>query len=128
MRKYLKYFPGLLVISLFVSLAAFLLQTPLDYKTTLSEALLPGFAFTISTAAALAVFFRGQTRENKTRAMYTLAAISLKFLAELFIALIWFLAAKKTSAECILLFFVLYLSFSLYSIGVMLNTLKNRHL
>lgn len=47
---------------------------------------------------------------------------------ELVLALVWFFIIKKTTAASLLLFFVLYLAFSLFSIFRMLNTLKNKSL
>jgi hypothetical protein len=85
-------------------------------------------AFYTTAVITLFIFFRGQSKDNKSQTFYTLFAISLKFLIELIIALIWFLIAKKTSISFILLFFVLYLTFTIFSIFVILNTLKNKSL
>jgi hypothetical protein len=40
----------------------------------------------------------------------------------------WFFIAKKTGLPSVILFFVLYLAFTLFLILVMLRTLKNRSL
>lgn len=74
------------------------------------------------------IFFRGQARETGRQAMHTITSVSVKFLIELFIALAWFAIAKKTSTECIILFLLLYLTFSMYFIWIVINTLKNRPL
>jgi hypothetical protein len=60
--------------------------------------------------------------------MHLFVAIVLKMPLEMVLALIWFFVAKKTCTYSLLLFFVLYLAFSLYSILFMLNTLKNKPL
>jgi hypothetical protein len=44
------------------------------------------------------------------------------------LAFIWFIVAKKTSLPSVLIFFVLYLTLTLYSIWVILKTLKNKSL
>jgi len=44
------------------------------------------------------------------------------------LALIWFFVAKKTYPSSVLLFFVLYLALSLYSVYFILKTLKSRSL
>jgi hypothetical protein len=47
-------------------------------------------------------------------------------LLEMLFALLWFIAAKKTSGKLVLLFFVLYLAFTLFSVFIILNTLKTK--
>jgi hypothetical protein len=42
------------------------------------------------------------------------------------LALIWFIVAKKTSLISVVLFFVLYLALSLFSVWVILKTLKHK--
>jgi hypothetical protein len=49
-------------------------------------------------------------------------------LLEMILALVWFFVLKKTDTSDLLLFFVLYLAFSLYSIICMLKTLKSKSL
>jgi hypothetical protein len=84
--------------------------------------------FAIVTAVFLIIFFRGQSKEPESQTMHTLLSISVKFILELVIALIWFFIAKKTLLTSIIIFFVLYLSFTLFSIFVILKTLKNKSL
>jgi hypothetical protein len=77
---------------------------------------------------SLIIFLKGQKKEARSQPFYTLISITLKFLLELLIALFWFLIAKKTSISFLLMFFVLYLTFTLFSIFVILNTLKKKSL
>ena len=92
------------------------------------ESALLSAAFAINSILTVLIFLKGRTRDGKDGAMYTLVAISLKFLVEMMIALMWFVAAKKTGMPYILLFFVLYLTFSLCSIIILLNILKKKSL
>jgi hypothetical protein len=55
-------------------------------------------------------------------------AISLKFLLEMILALVWFIVAKKTALPSVLIFFVLYLALTLFTVLIILKTLKNRAL
>jgi hypothetical protein len=55
-------------------------------------------------------------------------AIVVKMLLEMVLALVWFYVLKKTGPSTLILFFVLYLTFSLYSIIFMLKTLKSKSL
>jgi hypothetical protein len=94
----------------------------------LGDLILLTLSFYATAVICLSVFLKGQVAEIKSQPFYTLVSITLKFLIELIIALIWFLIAKKTSLPFVLLFFVLYLTFTIFSIFVILNTLKNKSL
>lgn len=128
MKTNLKYLSSLLIIFLLLLCTGVLI----DLKLNLDFNELDLFNLTISFALAsmigLLVYFRGFAKEPGEKAMHTFTAISIKFITELFIALIWFAVAKKTTTSCILLFFVLYLAFTLYFIRVIINTLKNKSL
>jgi hypothetical protein len=128
MKGNLKYFFFLIILCLGLIYAGIILRAIflLEYATgglvTLS------LSFALIAAISLIIFLRGAGREEKEELMHSFVAISLKFLLELFLALIWFLIAKKTSATYVILFFVLYLSFSIFLIGVMLKILKKKSL
>jgi len=85
-------------------------------------------AFSAISIITISIFFKGQTKEPDSQTFHTLVALSLKFLLELIFALLWFIVAKKTSLESVLIFFVLYLALSLFSIMVIVKALKNKAL
>ncbi len=85
-------------------------------------------AFCIVNITFIAIFYIGQKKHSHIQTSYTLAGITAKFLIELFIALAWFLIGKKTSIPSVILFFILYLSFTLFSISMILKTLRNKSL
>jgi len=128
MKHNLKYFALLLILFLAVNIAGILLQLKYELSYTFADLFYLSLAFTGLTAIIMFIFFRGTTRDIKEQVMHTFVAISVKFLAELFLALILFVIAKKTGFTYVLLFFVLYLSFSLFSVGVILKTLKKKTL
>jgi succinate-acetate transporter protein len=74
------------------------------------------------------IFNRGQTKEPDSQTIHTLLAIGLKLLLEMIFALIWFVLVKKNSIEYVIVFFVLYLAFTLFSIFYILKRLKIKHL
>ncbi|MGQ9620515.1 MAG: hypothetical protein ACUVTX_05960, partial [Bacteroidales bacterium] len=84
------------------------------------------FLFFITSSIFLFIFFRGQNRKLNEETIYTFISVSLKFILELFVAFIWFALMKKTGLVDILLFFVLYLAFSMISILIVLKSLKNK--
>lgn len=84
--------------------------------------------FALITYIVLLVYIKGNSRDPQGRTMHILVALGIKILAELVLALIWFFAFKKNSLSSLIIFFVLYLAFSLFSTFFMLNTLKNKSL
>lgn len=84
--------------------------------------------FSIIALITLVIFLRGQTKEPDSQTLHSMVSVSLKFLLELVLALVWFIVAKKTSLPSVLVFFVLYLTFTFFSILVILKTLKNKSL
>jgi hypothetical protein len=84
--------------------------------------------FSIITLILLVIFFRGQTKEPESQTLHSLVSVVLKFLLELVLAFFWFLVAKKTSLQSVLIFLVIYLTVTFFSITVILKTLKNKSL
>jgi hypothetical protein len=76
----------------------------------------------------LLIFLKGQAKQADSQILYSLVAISLKFLLEIIFALLWFIVAKKTALPSVLMFFVLYLAHTLFTIWVIIRTLKNKGL
>jgi hypothetical protein len=123
-----KYLISLLLIDLLVFVVGFFLIALTDINLQFSEIAVLTLLYSAIVLISLYVFDLGLKKEPSGQTMHLLAAITIKILLEMVLALFWFFVAKKTSASSLLLFFVLYLSFSLYSIFLMLNTLKNRTL
>jgi hypothetical protein len=123
-----KYFIGLLLLDLLLLLAGYLLVATTDVALHFSEISILTLCFSVIILLSLCIFSRGLKKEPENRTMHLLVAVTLKMLLEMVLALIWFFVAKKTFTSSLLLFFVLYLAFSLYSIILMLNTLKHKPL
>jgi len=115
-----------LVLNLLLVLAAYLLVSTIRLNLFLADILTLSPIFSIIIFITLVIFFKGQTKEPDSQTLYSLVAVGLKFLLEIVLALIWFFLAKKTYLSSLLLFFVLYLTFSLFSLLAILKTLKNR--
>ena len=128
LNSFLKSFRIIISALLFILVSGYIL-----YYSGMSE-IKPGeltflaLAFSFVSSITVLIFLRGRAKEEKEGAMHTLSAITLKFLLEMIIAGIWFIPAKKTGTNYILLFFVLYLTFSLCSIIIILNILKKKSL
>ena len=128
MKSNLKYLLTLLILFFLLFLTGLMIDSGLNLGLGTLALFNLTVSFALVSVISLIVYFRGLSKSHGERAMHTLTAVSIKFLMELFIALIWFLIAKKTTPSCVLLFFVLYLSFTLYFIWVVINTLKNKSL
>jgi hypothetical protein len=125
LKKTIQYSLFLLILSLIIFGIGLILVSFYNAEILMSDLAWLTFSFYITVMISLFIFLK---KDSRNQAFYTFVSVSLKFLIELIIALIWFLIAKKTSISFILLFFVLYLTFTLFSIFVILNTLKNKTL
>jgi hypothetical protein len=105
---------------IFISISA----APFDMNSLLI--LLAGF--TLISVITVMIFLRGRSKDPQSQTMHTLVAMSLKFLLDLIAALLWFVVAKKISTSFLLMFFVLYLTFTLFSVIFILKTLRNKPL
>lgn len=119
------YLTALSVIILFAGY--FLLQNP-DPNIPLADLVILTVVFLLISITSIVIFQRGQSREPQSQTLHTLVSMSVKLLLEMVLALLWFFVAKKTSSGSVFMFFILYLSFSLFSVLIILKTLKNKSL
>jgi len=123
-----KYLTGLLLIDLILMGAGYLFGRLVPGFIHFSDLLLLVLCFTAINILSVIIFSRGIKRDPESQTMHLMVAISIKLPLEMVLALIWFFVAKKTYSSSVLLFFVLYLALSLYSISCMLKTLKHNSL
>lgn len=128
MKPIRNYFLILLFLNILFLGAGNFLILYYNLKLVLIDIGILGSAFSVITLITIVIFLKGQTKEPDSQTLYSLVSVSLKFLMELLLALVWFFVAKKTSITSVLLFFVIYLTLTLFSIWVILNTLKNKSL
>jgi hypothetical protein len=105
--------------------AGYLLRVYTGLHFDFSDLAALSLLFTLVSLVTIIIFMRGQTRAPESQTMHSLVAFSLKFLIELVIAFIWFFIAKKTGMQNVVLFFVLYLAFTMFSVLIILKTLKH---
>ena len=123
-----RYILFLILLNSLLFVTGYLLRSILCLTISLSEIITLSTPFSIISIITLVIFFRGQTREPDSQTLHTLVSISLKFLLDMIMALVWFIVAKKTSLTSVFIFFVIYLTLTLFSIFVILKTLNNRPL
>ena len=106
----------------------YLLVSIVKLNLLFSDIVIVSSSFSVIAFNTILIFLKGQTKEPDGQTLYVLVAVSLKFLLEIVFALLWFIVAKKTSLPSVLMFFVLYLALTLFTIWIILKTLKNRAL
>ncbi len=85
-------------------------------------------SFSVISAVTLTIFFRGRAREPDSHTMHTLVAVSLKFLLDMVLALIWFFISKKSTHTSVFIFFVIYLTLTIFTFFIILKMLRHRSL
>jgi len=123
-----KYSLILLGINILIGVGGNLFMTYIQTTVSLTSILLLTLFFSLIAVITIIIFLRGQSKDPESQTLHSFVAIGLKFLLEIFLAFVWFIVAKKTSVASVLIFFVLYLTLSLFSISIILKTLKNRSL
>ena len=94
----------------------------------LSDLLILSSVFTIIIIVCIVIFIKGQSKAPQSSFWYTFISIGVKLLLEMILAVLWFAVAKKNGIEVFLMFFVLYLPFTLFLILTILKTLNKRTL
>ena len=93
----------------------------------LDKAVLLLSAFALVSLTALVIFFLGSVKNPERSVFMTLIALGVKMLLSFVLAMLWFLVFKNRETDSVLLFFILYLGFTLFLVFTLLNTLKKSH-
>ena len=122
---------GLLKAALFTLIIAFLSTGFLFLfpgKPDLKALLFLLVSFYVFISLSLVILNIGLGKPGDVQHFFSLAAIGLKFFLSAILALVYIMVLKKTGLEYILLYFILYLAFTIYLVRVMLKTLKIKSL
>jgi len=128
MRQIYKYVLWLIVINIFLAASGFLIISLSSLNLLLKDIIILSSLFSVISVITLTIFIRGNTREPDSQAMHTLVSVSLKFLLDMILALVWFYISKKNSLTYVFIFFVIYLTLTLFTLFVILKILKARSL
>ena len=128
MKQYFRYILFISLLNILVLGASVVLSSIGILDVKLADIILLSVLFSIVTIITLGIFFRGQTKKADSQTIHTMVAITIKFLLELILALIWFFIVKNLTFHSVLIFFVLYLALTLFSISIILKTLRDNFL
>lgn len=123
-----KFLTGILLIGLTVIVSAYLAGKFTALNINLTDLVILTLCFIVISLVMILIFIKGLSKEPESQSIYSLAAIGVKIILEMSLALVWLIIAKKTGVISVILFFVLYLAISLYSIFFVLKTLKKKSL
>jgi hypothetical protein len=91
-----------------------------------TDAVVLTVCFTVAALISLLIFFNGNSSDARKSVLMTLVAVSVKFLLSLIIALLFFVIFKNRETGSVILFFILYLAFTVFIILTFLNILKKK--
>jgi hypothetical protein len=123
-----KFILILIAINILSAVTGYLINRLTGIGLPLPDIYILSASFSLICTITMVIFLRGQTREPDSQTLHTLAAVSLKLLLDMILALIWFFVSKKSSLTSVFIFFVIYLTLTLFSVFVILKILKNRSL
>lgn len=128
MKRPARLFIHLLFYSLLVLALSLAAVNILDADLTFREILLPGLVFPVIIAVSFMVFLLGRKKEPERQPVFTMASVGVKFVLSSMFALSYFIILKRTGLEYMILFFLLYLAFTVYLLKVILKVLKVKSL
>ncbi len=126
MKPFYKYLLLILSSNILLILAIYYLISYLKINFNIAEITFLSGAFSAISVLTVFIFLRGRTQDTDSQTLHSLVSIGLKFLLEMILALVWFILMKKNSLSSVFIFFILYLSLSLISIGFILKILNNK--
>lgn len=121
-----RYYLRLLALSLVLVIIIILLGRfyPSVYDTT--DAVFLDAGFTLAAFASLLIFFNGFYADREKSVFMTLIALGVKMLLSFVLALLYLLVFKNDAIGSIILFFVLYLAFTVYVVLTFTGVLKKK--
>ena len=121
-----RYYLRLLALSLIFVILVITLERlyPSLYDTTDAVFLTAGF--TVAAFASLLIFFNGFFSDREKSVFLTLIALGVKMLLSFVLALLYLLVFKNDAIGAIILFFILYLAFTVFVVLTFTGVLKKK--
>ena len=128
MKTLIKTLIKLLLLLISILVTGFLLTRFINISLSFTDIIAVSGGFTLITVLILIILLRGQNKPLESQTMYSMVAIVIKFFMELVFAFTWFFLGKKTGLYSVVLFFILYLTFTLFLVIVIQKTRKDKSL
>lgn len=122
----IKHYIVLLAFALLILLLLFGLNKILPSSFPINDILLLTGGFAVIAMAALVIFFQGTEGKGEKRVFATLIAIGVKMLLSFVLALLFIVVFKNKESGSVILFFVLYLSFTFFVILTFLRIIRRK--
>ena len=114
------------VVGILSSALILLLVLLTGYETSSVHPAFLSIAFLPVSAISLLLIHIGSRKDPSTQTSLALGAIAIKFLLPAILALIWFVTLKNSTFTDIFLFIVVYLSFGISTVLLILKKLRNQ--
>ena len=121
-----RFYFGLAAIAMFFIIMESVLGRfyPSLFNTSAAAFLTAGF--TLAAFISLLIFFNGYHSDRERRVFMTLIALGVKMLLSFVLALLFFLVFKNDATGSVILFFILYLAFTVYVVLTFTGVLKKK--
>jgi hypothetical protein len=126
MKPLTRFLLAILLFNIIIAVVTYALGRFSDLNIHTAEILFLSVGFSLIAFITFFIFLKGQVKDPQDQTIHTLVAVVLKFILDISIAIIWFIVAKKTSWSYIIIFFVLYLALTLFSVINIVKTLKSK--
>lgn len=125
-RRALKQYLLLILYSLLIVAMLLSINGISELRIPLKDLLLLTGGFTIISLTALMIFFFGQNSNPEKNVFSTLTALGVKMLLSFILALLFFVVFKNRETGSVILFFVLYLAFTVFVFLTFLRIIKQK--
>jgi len=122
----IRHYLFLLILSMLIIIMALGLNRIMpDLFNPVSTVMLAG-GFSIIAFISLLIFFKGQRSDPEKSVFMTLIALGVKMLLSFVLALLFFLVFKNNQTGSVILFFILYLAFTVFVFLTIFSILKRK--
>jgi len=121
-----RYYLRLLALSLIFVILVITLKRLYPSLYDITDALWLTAGFTLAALASLLIFFNGFFSDREKSVFLTLIAMGVKMLLSFVLALLYLLVFKNDAIGAIILFFILYLAFTVFVVFTFTGVLKKK--
>jgi len=125
-RRAIKQYLLLILYSLLIVAILLGVNSVSPSPVTLKNILLLTAGFTLVSLIALIIFFFGQNTNPEKNVFSTLTAIGVKMVLSFILALLFFAVFKNKETGSVILFFILYLAFTVFVFFTFLRIIKRK--